>query len=324
MHLSLLTTLALTTLGQAGSLRSLQCAYSFDLDRASHPNWMESVPGQYQLGALSIPGTHNSMTYSMYFDEDRQCQNTPLSSQLNAGIRYLDITGRTQRGSDADPDRNIIQVYHKNVDTGNSLDSVLGDIFNFLQANPSEAIIMRLEKDNDAPSDAPIFEDVLEEYLFYDTEMGQRARDYLYRTNGRNGYELPTLGDLRGKLLILQDFYTKKRGLFGVPWDSSKISVVDWKLTFAGFGKDKKWSSISDGITAAEKEKKNKLHVTHVSLSHGPPPYKGAGGPRSGMNDRLGNYLGYDNAKRVGILVMDFPGEVLVDQIIGLNSALSS
>lgn len=58
-----------------------------------HANWMKNLPDKRHLSQLSVPGTHDSAAYN-YDKEGKEfwnCQNIPLFSQLDAGIRALDL-----------------------------------------------------------------------------------------------------------------------------------------------------------------------------------------------------------------------------------------
>ncbi|CRJ82845.1 hypothetical protein BN1708_009048 [Verticillium longisporum] len=85
--------------------------YSFDVDEALHPDWMRAIPDDANITSLSIPGTHDTLTFDIR-DELFQCQNNNLSAQLRAGMRYLDVRGRLV--DDA------IQIYHAEMFTGYS------------------------------------------------------------------------------------------------------------------------------------------------------------------------------------------------------------
>ena len=61
---------------------------------------MASLPPTLPLSALSIPGTHNSHTYYRALPSVR-CQTASIKSQLENGIRFLDIRVQPVHASDA-------------------------------------------------------------------------------------------------------------------------------------------------------------------------------------------------------------------------------
>lgn len=74
----------------------------FDFFNRRFLNWMSFIDGGTQLCDLTLPGTHESATYSMRQwitdigpdaipEEDAQCQSFNLLGQLLSGVRYLDL-----------------------------------------------------------------------------------------------------------------------------------------------------------------------------------------------------------------------------------------
>jgi hypothetical protein len=56
-------------------------------------NWMKYVqnPETTKLSALTIPGTHDTGTFSCEPGSSPRCQEMPLAMQFGAGIRFIDI-----------------------------------------------------------------------------------------------------------------------------------------------------------------------------------------------------------------------------------------
>ncbi|KAL5611905.1 hypothetical protein BROUX41_000526 [Berkeleyomyces rouxiae] len=312
MLLSFLFILVSATASQAGKFKGVSSDYSFDLAGASNPDWMSKLPDDASLPSLSIPGTHNSMG-DMYGDSFFRFQNTELETQLEAGIRYLDFSVRVKY--------DILEISHASFLCDVGLGGALDVIFEFLDENPSETVILRLRKGYLRSGDDETFEKTMEKYLGTSGYLVSGVGEYVYYD--RDGIlSIPNLGQLRGKVLILQDFQTKTPGRFGIPWKSDSLAVTDRKLAIGGAGLSLKWLGVQSSLQAAHKETANKLHITHTSVSLGYTPAKAAGGKKTnkdGMNDRLGKYLDDGKIGRVGIVAMDFPGKQLVDQIIRLN-----
>jgi 1-phosphatidylinositol phosphodiesterase len=57
----------------------------------STQNWMGNVPGNVYLSQLSIPGTHDTLTFSATAVAEDQDPSFDIATQLNAGIRYFDL-----------------------------------------------------------------------------------------------------------------------------------------------------------------------------------------------------------------------------------------
>ncbi|KAL5604191.1 uncharacterized protein BROUX77_004377 [Berkeleyomyces rouxiae] len=222
--------------------------------------------------------------------------------------------------------RGLLQVYHSGTDTGYSVAKVLATAFDFLAEHPSETLIIRVNNDGMRYSDDEIFERYMTEYLKSDKPVCKNVKDRLYITIQGTVFWAPTMGELRGKVLLLEDFVAKIPGSFGMPWKSSGMAVTDGKFTITRVGVFAKWHNIQSDLQEASKDNMKKLFVTHTTVTIGSTPIHAAAGKSSkkgGLNDRLGEYLKAGKVERTGIVVMDFPGKELVEQIIGCNYLMS-
>lgn len=62
---------------------------------------MNNIDDNTSISTLSIPGTHDSATYSctcLAIPKISQCQVMNFYEQLQSGIRYLDIRIKTKNG----------------------------------------------------------------------------------------------------------------------------------------------------------------------------------------------------------------------------------
>ena len=117
-----------------------------------------------------------------------------------AGLRYFDIRARLEDDE--------LRIYHANGFTGFSYTDVLLDMFSFLDANPSEAVIMRLKEEGKPLGDknTKTFEEAFNYYRRDSPQTADGAERHLYLYD--RVAPLPTLGDLRGKVFLLQEFKT--------------------------------------------------------------------------------------------------------------------
>ncbi|KAL5628749.1 hypothetical protein BROUX41_002146 [Berkeleyomyces rouxiae] len=294
-----LASLALATLGRAGTHKKVCNPFSFDLADASNTDWMAAIPDEVPMSALSIPGTDNSMT-AILDNSYLECQNTELDQQLKAGIRYIDVSARRKDDK--------LEVYHGIIGTRHDMSQVFATVFDFLDSHPSEVILMRITRENMRSGNDKSFEQAMTQYLKSDSGLGQRAKDRVHSFDKSSKFLAPSLGELRGKVLILQDFTTKTRGAFGIPWAcKSCLSVSEWKFVPGGLGIVAKWLNIELALKAASDTKTKKLHIT----------YTGAG-----INGRLAMYMEDKKDVRMGVVVMGFPGKKLVEKIIQRNDLL--
>ncbi|XWX01245.1 hypothetical protein V2A60_009271 [Cordyceps javanica] len=312
----------------AACYHGFRSAFSFDAaaQGAGHPAWMAALRNDTRLASLSLPGTHDTMTYAIG-SEVLQCQNVNLSAQLAAGLRYFDVRARL-RGDE-------LRIYHGDGDTGFGYQDVLLDMFAFLARHPSEALVMRLKQEG-----APIgggggssltFEQAFNYYRHNSSITAKLAARHMYGWDPAAPV-LPTLGDLRSKILVLQDFPADDGGpadKYGVAWDGDQMVLEDlWVVPDVDHLADK-WAAIRDALAraAADDPRDNKaLYLSHISASVGVLPIEAAAGPRNrtvvGMNDETGRWLeAGDQSGRTGVVIFDFPGRRAIDAVLARNDA---
>lgn len=178
------------------------------------PCWMKYVDDNEFLDELSIPGTHDSGTCSVDNDTEPQssqvkCQQDYIPTQLLEGIRYFDI--RLGKGDDPGIDHGIFYLLKKD---GNylHLSDVIGYFKTFLNENPSEALIMLASRGNDEATDESVttaFAKVMADNpnLFYTSS------------------HVPTLGEVRGKIVLLRRFGLAGNSVSGHTWG---LDLTQW------------------------------------------------------------------------------------------------
>ena len=178
------------------------------------PCWMKYVDDNKYLDELSIPGTHDSSTCSVDNDTEPQtslakCQQDYIPTQLLEGIRYFDI--RLGKGDNPGIDHGICYLLKK--DGGFiHLSDVIGYFKTFLNENPSEALIMLVSRGNDEATDESLttaFAKVLDE------------NPKLFYTSSR----VPTLGEVRGKIVLLRRFGLAGDSVSGHTWG---LDLTEW------------------------------------------------------------------------------------------------
>lgn len=312
----LLKLLASAALAVCSCYDDICSEHSFNIDTTSNPDWMASLPDDTALTALSIPGTHDTMTYDV-IDTIYQCNNQDLEMQLEAGVRYFDIRGRLVSNS--------IQIYHSIVYTGYSLEYVLLTFFSFLEHHPGETIIMRLKNEASPILSTISFEEGWKQYLYNNTATASDAAKYLYMPSDSVFSPIPDLGQLRGKILLLQNFESLPANKYGIGWETGAMVLEDfWQMSNLA-SLDKKFTAITDNLEyAAANASDGLLYLTHLSASVGVLPIVAAAGLESwnvtGMNDRTGDWLAARAGQRTGVVIMDFPGGKLVNEILSRNS----
>ncbi|KAI1364424.1 phosphatidylinositol-specific phospholipase C [Xylaria arbuscula] len=151
-------------------------------------SWMREVRDEYPLTALSLPGTHNSPTCHVALPSVR-CQAVGVRDQLENGVRFLDVRVNVSQ------DDSALTLVHSAFPislTGNKYFKELVDtIYAFLDANPSEAIIMSVKREGTGRGTDQKLSKLLKE-KFYD--------DKRWYTEPR----IPKLGEVRGRIVLLR------------------------------------------------------------------------------------------------------------------------
>jgi 1-phosphatidylinositol phosphodiesterase len=157
--------------------------------------WMSHHADDIPISLLSIPGTHNSPTYHKALPSVR-CQAVPPRQQLDNGIRFFDI--RVQPDHSSDLARDALKLVHGvfpiSLTGAKYLHPVLHDIEFFLDAHPSETVILSLKREGPGEATDQHLSKILHTHYAHDP-----AR---WWTEPR----IPRLGDVRGKIVLLRRF----------------------------------------------------------------------------------------------------------------------
>lgn len=178
------------------------------------PCWMKYVEDNKYLDELSIPGTHDSSTCSVDNDTEPQssqvkCQQDYIPTQLLEGIRYFDI--RLGKGDNPGIDHGDYYLLKKDAYFMH-LSDVIGYFKTFLNENPTEALIMLVSRGNDEATDESVttaFAKVLDD------------NPKLFYTSSR----VPTLGEVRGKIVLLRRFGLVGDSVSGHTWG---LDLTEW------------------------------------------------------------------------------------------------
>ncbi|MFC9588092.1 phosphatidylinositol-specific phospholipase C [Streptomyces yangpuensis] len=240
-------------------------------------DWMAGLGDATALQRMTVPGTHDSGATKggLYV----ACQNTSIAQQLDSGIRFLDVRCRVTGGSFA--------IHHGSFFQDLMFGDVLVACRNFLAAHPGETVLMRVKQEYSGESDAT-FRAVFDDYL---DNRGWRP---LFRIADA----LPTLGQVRGRVVLLAD----NGGLPGLRYGDGNVFDIqdDWNAEpFAKRGK------IENHFRKAVQQP-GKLFVNYVSTSAYMPPRWNS----DRLNPQVHAFVdGGEMAGRtgLGIVPMDFP-----------------
>ena len=245
-------------------------AYSNDGDvDTRRDRWMTSLPDVLRLSDLSIPGTHDSGAY-VFGREVTETQAKSFSAQLAAGIRAFDIRlGRNLVCGDSGGTK--LWIFHGSQCQSIEFSDVVRGFKDFLDANPGETLVLRIKKD--AGSDDGFFE-ILESTM-------APLQEHFYNGEDSN----PTLGELRGKVYVLDDFPGT--------YDQSVLNTLSWLTPDTQDNFDMgdnwdladKWRDVRDQFRDADdtstEANSDKLHINFLSAAGGGFPYFFASGHSS-------------------------------------------
>jgi len=258
---------------------------STDTPTLQEPNWMSKLNDKTSIADLCILGTHNSVGF--FGGDSVQTQSWALDKQLRAGIRALDIHVRHSVDD--------LLVYYGPAFQQISYNDVENICIDFLRENPSEFVLVNVQKQE---------EDVEPHSRTFYNELKYRADQksmYYWRANS-----MPTVGQVRGRIVLLGNM------AYGIP-SQFIISCGDVGTAPTLFQLQSVWGQ--QKLHLAKKVPKNILRNTSVtSSSAGVYPYSAA----RNLNEWFMGELALFEMP-LGIVWFDFPGNMLVNKIIGLN-----
>lgn len=303
----------------SGALSTGSGSAAADLGSRPALDWMRALPDEASLAALSIPGTHDTMAYDSSLVTLTQESNLP--TQLAAGVRTIDI--RTRHFRDSFAIHHDLEYLHAN------FADVVRQSTDFLRSNPTEALLMRLKSEYTAEENTRSYEDTLNWYIHENPETKNLLAAHLWTPPAGYDGQIPTLGESRGKIVILQEFSSAEP--FGPRWGGTRVDLQDdYQLS----GLDEipvKWGKVQAHFAAARAGAAKTLFVNHLSatfssdllsIARGTLPVtvaKGAPGV-IGMVDRTQNYLRANSTGRTGVVMADFPTTALIEAILACNN----
>ncbi|RVE67247.1 hypothetical protein OJAV_G00115710 [Oryzias javanicus] len=221
---------------------------------------MASIPDAQLLSAVTVPGTHNTM--ALYGGVYAECQSWSLESQLHAGIRFLDIRVRHINGN--------LTIHHGVSYQRAHFGHVLEGVANFLFRYPSETVLMRLKEEfSETNNIYGTVVDFLQRYGMWELVWHSRL--------------VPTMGEARGKLIILQDFSGPD---LGMRYGSLDIAD-DWKVPTL-LDLKAKWRSVFEHLEAAPAGNSQQIFLT---FSSGAGVFANPRAVAHYMNPQLHQYL---------------------------------
>ncbi|MBO1138226.1 phosphatidylinositol-specific phospholipase C domain-containing protein, partial [Enterococcus faecalis] len=272
-------------------------------DQIPSTSWMKyCIQDQQYIGEINIPGTHDSTTYklngiSTITEPWSKTQDWTITDQLNHGIRYLDFRIYDD-----------LSMHHGVAWVGENLEYHLNEVISFLKNNPEEFVIIRLKSEQEN-SNATILKQNLTKLLFQD-----KIYPYLATGIAMNS----KVYEVRGKILLLDNTSNVNPFNSGINW--GQIKKQD---NYSPSSKEEKWDSIKKGLENKQITI-NDISANHISYTLGIESLRPLA---DWMNNRLYECLVNDSKYSIfrihhlGFIIMDFPTDELIHQIILRNLA---
>lgn len=269
-------------------------------------DWLGQMSDLTLIKDISMPGSHDAMALYALGDLAGRCQSLSLASQLEAGVRFLDI--RLQNQNDT------LKAVHGIVDEKEKFPSIVNTIDTFLTEHPTEFVIVSIKEEEKAKGGTKDFETLVVDSL---TEKWY------------TGNVMPAaLGQVRGKAILLSRYADSK---FGVPayegWQDNAtfalpnlIHVQDeYKINDIQVKKDaiKKCLETTNGLGLLSPMTLN--FFSAYRTSYFPPSY--APSVAKEINPDLANIL--KPYKKTGVAILDFITEDNAKLIISHNEGVT-
>lgn len=254
-----------------------------------------------------------------------QTQNLTIADQLNSGVRSLDIRGALVNDT--------IRINNGDQYTGIILKDVLNAATAFLQAHPSETIVMTLRSNEAAPVNSTNNFNTDLSNLLSSTDTAVTGthtyNDFIYTSASPTS--TPNLGQVRGKIVIIPyapDSNSVQSGTaFG--WQPS---IVDETSTGVSnpvtLWNNAEGRTHTAGLIPTDLGSPTKLYINNLaSEAPGTPPIGVAAGVNAFAAQLFAsaqlaktdpNY--FHVARTAGIVAMDDPGQTLINDIIAENN----
>ncbi|MFI1177229.1 phosphatidylinositol-specific phospholipase C domain-containing protein [Streptomyces melanogenes] len=299
-----------------------------NLGPATKADWMKDLAGSTWLAALSLPGTHD--TLSIHGEAMTETQENfgdsanTLTAQLERGIRAIDLRVRVT-------ENRYFTVHHGKVYQKANFDDVLTKAQDFLGKHRNETLVMRLKAEcsrggesvgiGDCENDPKTVDSAKIESIFKDYVSRYPNLFYRPSVDGKTG--VPRLSQVRGKIVL--GSFDHVDGQYGI--NSFNSHQEDhWKPSNI----PEKFDLVKANLEQAVRDGSGEMYVTYTSASTVPDlsPAMFAGGygwhnnqpAVAGVNVRLMQYLNNGGGNgHLGIVMMDFPGWALVENIIARN-----
>ncbi|MQB52715.1 1-phosphatidylinositol phosphodiesterase [Rahnella sp. RcJ3] len=249
------------------------------------------------LNQISIPGTHDSSTFGISGPALVVTQNhvNNINKQLTDGIRFIDARCRHIE--------NVFAMHHDRYYLNHMFGDVLNACYSFLAANPSECIIISVKPEYDESKCSRGFAETFEKSYY--------NKDHWYVGN-----QVPKLGEIRGKIVLISRFAGSSMGIHTSGWKDNGVSDIAGFLhiqdKYNEHNEVYKWHAIRDAWNFSASNNRLgwlTLNFTSIAGKVGTSPYEYA----VDKNPELANYI-IPRKEAGGIVISDYYYEGRITQ----------
>lgn len=316
---------------------------------ANQSSWMSKVDDSVLLSELTLPGTHDTMSWQYSSWEDISiCHEKGLMAQLQCGARFLDLRlcwvkkGTREANFSLHHSGDYQNAYFDGLtdhsENPECTSFVLDTCVRFLELNPTECIVATLKRESSSESAAKYGK-------AFNAIFAKRRRKLFYAEDA-----VPTLGNVRGKIVLITlneldfakanaplftDNRVKKYGMFwgNLDYDATQpqgetprtvsLSVENhWKEYYPS----NKQKYVKTNLDAAIADTRGRWFVTYLSASQFARDTTYPKGYAGEMSPWLETYLQQNAAqaasgKKLGTLLMDYPTQENMKRLIEFAQA---
>lgn len=272
-------------------------------------DWMAGIDDRRGLAELSIPGTHDTGALLEPYPGLAKTQDLTITEQLAAGVRYFDV--RCRHFEDG------FLIFHGSVDQDQTFAQVLAAMYAFVDAHPDEALIVSIMEESTPYHVTRSFEATFANYV-----AGAPDRWAMAAT-------LPTLGAVRGRLVLLRRFAAAATplGLDATAWPDNASFAIDQPASlriqdeYMVRDDDAKWMAITGLLDEARTGSPDTLYLDYTSGFQVIDGLSNIPIVSDEINPRLDTLLAdpANRGARLGVLVMDHVTAARVQAVISTN-----
>lgn len=260
-----------------------------DFACADNPDWMADLPDYLRISEISMVGTHqtysrtasNPLGCDAGLNRWSHCQEMPASEQLQSGVRMFDIRLDVIY-SFLNGDPLLLKIGHNSCQYPPSLGDVLDNCTEFLDNHDQETILMRVKINNGDPQDFLMLFGSSMQWEFEDSTYWER---WFWHPEESDDPTNPTLGEVRGKIVILADYPLLGEGptettLYGLQYGDPTMKIQDWhEMGAKDWSMLWKWQLIQSYLDSARVGDPDAIYINYLSgSSRDTPPYFVASG----------------------------------------------